>query len=276
MNVKIKYLKEKARYIRDKVIRVAVRQGAGHIAPSLSCVDILVALYYTCMPYNQKDPLWEDRDRLIFSKGHGCYGLYAILADKGILPKKEWENFYTRKSRLRGCIERKPHWGIEAGCGSLGHGLPIAVGLAFGALMQRKSYYTYCLVGDGELQEGSTWEALQFSVKHGIKNLIIIVDCNRLQALDFIINILDKERDDLIKRFKGFGFSPIICPGHSLNKLIKCINQAKSSPVRIPKVIVAETIKGYGLSCMENEPKFHYRIPSCGELAKGAGRKKKA
>lgn len=267
--MKIKMLQKKANHIRDKVIKVAVRHGAGHIAPSLSCVDILVALYYDCMSYNPKDPLWEDRDRLIFSKGHGCYALYAILADKGVLPREEWERFYTENSSLPGCIEQKPEYGLEAGCGSLGHGLPIAVGLAFGALIQKKKYHTFCVVGDGELQEGSTWEALQFALKHEVGNLIIIVDRNRLQAMNFTINILDRERRAIIKRFRGFDLSPIVCPGHNINKLINCIRAAKSSPAKVPKVIIAETIKGYGLKCMENVPKFHFRIPSKEELSRG-------
>ena len=264
-----KFLKEKANHIRDEVIRVAISHGAGHIAPSLSCVDILVALYYECMSYDPKNPLWENRDRLIFSKGHGCYALYAILADKGVLPKEEWENFYIENSNLPGCVERKPEFGLEAGCGSLGHGLPIAVGLAFGAKIQKKKYHTFCIVGDGELQEGSTWETLQFAVKHEVQNLTIIVDRNCLQAMDFIINILDRDRTDLIRRFKGFGLSPVVSPGHNINRLINCINTAKASLAKKPKVIIAETIKGYGLKCMENVPKFHFRIPSDEELAMG-------
>ena len=268
-NYKNKYLQEKANYIRNEVIKIAVRQGAGHIAPSLSCVDILVALYYYCLSYNPKDPLWEDRDRLIFSKGHGCYALYAILADRGILPKKEWENFYTEGSALPGCIERKPEYGLEAGCGSLGHGLAIATGIALGAQLQGKPYHIFCITGDGELQEGSTWEALQFALKHQIRNLTIIIDSNRLQAMDFIVNILDRKRDDKIRRLRGFGFSPVVCPGHDVVKLAKCISSSKASKKNIPKVIIAETIKGFGLKCMENVAKFHFRIPSDEELSMG-------
>ncbi|MFH1767535.1 MAG: 1-deoxy-D-xylulose-5-phosphate synthase N-terminal domain-containing protein, partial [Candidatus Omnitrophota bacterium] len=202
---KIDFLKEKADSIRKDVITVSVRNGAGHIAPSLSCVDILVTLYYHIMDYKEKDPLWEERDRLIFSKAHGCYGLYAILADKKVLPRNEWKGFYTDKSTLLGCMERRPEYGLEAGCGSLGHGLPIAVGVAFGVKIQDKKHHTFCIIGDGELQEGSSWEALRFAVKHKVSNLTIIVDSNRLQAMDFIINVLDREKEDTIKRLQGFG-----------------------------------------------------------------------
>jgi transketolase len=263
------FLKKKASQIREEVIDVSIQNKAGHIAPSLSCVDILTALYYDVMSYRPEDPLWEKRDRLIFSKGHGSYALYAILADKGVIPKKEWKGFYTPKSSLPGCIERRVEYGLEAGCGSLGHGLPIAVGVALAAKLQNKRYHTFCITGDGELQEGTTWEALQFAVKHEIGSLTIIVDSNRLQAMDFITNILDKEISDKIKRFKGFGLSPILCAGHDVVKLAVAFKSARSSSENRPKVIIAETIKGFGLKCMENVPKFHFRIPNDEELSMG-------
>ena len=261
-------LKKKADQIRQDIIEVAVKNKAGHIAPSLSSVDILVALYYRVMSYKLKDRLWDKRDRLIFSKGHGCYALYAILVDRGILPKKEWKDFYANSSLL-GCIERRIEYGLEASCGSLGHGLPIAVGVALGAKIQNKKYHTFCVMGDGEMQEGTTWEALQFAVKYGLGNITVIIDANRLQAMDFITNILDREIGDEMKRLKGFGLSPIICPGHDVNKLVNVINTARSSSDNKPKVIIAETIKGFGLKCMENVPKFHFRIPTDEELSMG-------
>lgn len=267
--IKQSFLKQKANYIREEVLNISIANKAGHIAPSLSCVDILVALYHGVMKYKLDNPNWDSRDRLVFSKAHGCYALYAILADKGILPKEEWHNFYTEKSTLLGCMERRPEYGLEAGCGSLGHGLPIAVGIAYGAKLQKKKYNTFCILGDGELQEGSTWEALQFAVKHEVANLIIIIDSNRLQAMDFIINILDRDTKDKIKKLKGFGLFPAVCYGHNPDELVKCIGNAKKSSKKVPKVIIAETVKGFGLKCMENVPKFHFRIPTEKELAKG-------
>lgn len=270
MNIdKAKFLKQKANFIRNEVINVSLQNKAGHVAPSLSCVDILVALYYYAMEYKPEDPVWEDRDRLVFSKGHGCYALYAILADIGVIPKNKWQYFYTEKSTLLGCVERRPKYGLEAGCGSLGHGLPIATGLAFGAQLQGKMYHTFCVTGDGELQEGSTWEALQFAVKHELRNLIIIIDSNRLQAMDFIVNILDKKKDDKVKKLQGFGLSPVLCPGHEVDKLAECIVTTEASSKNKPKVIIAQTIKGYGLKCMENVPKFHFRIPTEDEISMG-------
>ena len=262
-------LKKKADFIRDEVIRVSVQNKAGHIASSLSCVDILTALYYYVMQYRPKEPLWKDRDRMIFSKGHGCYGLYAILADIGTMPKNKWENFHSPASRLAGCVERMPEYGLEAGCGSLGHGLPMAAGIAFGGRLQKKTYHTFCVVGDGELQEGSTWEALQFSLKHKLGNLIIIIDSNRLQAMDFIVNILDTKETDILKKLRGFSLLPVLCPGHNAAKLADCVMDAKVSPRNVPKVIIAQTIKGFGLKCMENIAKFHFRVPADEELRLG-------
>lgn len=267
--VKQNYLEQKANCIRDKVINVCVANKAGHIAPSLSCVDILVALHYAVMKHKSNNPYWENRDRLIFSKAHGCYALYAILADKGIIPEKEWESFYKHGSTLLGCMERRPEYGLEAGCGSLGHGIPIAVGIAFGAKLQNKKYHTFCIAGDGELQEGSVWEALQFAVKHNINNLTFIVDANRLQAMDFIVNILDRETKDMLKRLKGFGLSPVICSGHDVVALARCLQEAKTNKRNKPNIIVAKTTKGFGLKCMENIPKFHFRIPTADELSMG-------
>lgn len=266
---KFKFLRDKAHQIRDEVIDISVRNKAGHIASSLSCVDILVALYYDVMAYRKDDPTWEGRDWLIFSKAHGCYALYAILADTGLMPKKEWLHFYTDKSKLSGCIERRPEYGMESACGSLGHGLPIAVGIAFGGKLQRKNYRVFCVVGDGELQEGSTWEAIQFAVKHDLGNLVIIVDSNRLQAMDFLVNVLDKKKDNSIEKLRGFGLSPVVCPGHDVVRLSGCLKRAKSSLFTRPKAIIARTTKGYGLKCMENVAKFHFRIPTEEELVMG-------
>jgi len=262
-------LKKKSDYIRKEVVDISTRNKAGHIAPSLSCVDILTALYYDSMSYKPKEPFWDDRDRLIFSKAHGCYALYAILADKGVIPKKEWKNFYTENSTLLGCAERNVEYGLEAGCGSLGHGLPIAVGVAFGAKKKSKKCHTFCVVGDGEMQEGSVWEALQFAIKHEIGNMTIIIDYNRLQAMDFIIKILDKEEGQLIKKLEGFGLLPERCQGHDVIKLADTIKIAKTCQKDKPNIIIAETIKGFGLKCMENVPKFHFRIPTEKELLAG-------
>jgi len=265
-------LYKKANQIRKDLIQVAVQNGAGHIAPSLSCVDILTALYYRIL--NLSDyPQWEGRDRLIFSKGHGCYGLYAILTDIGYIDRKDWENFY-KGSFLPGCLERSIENGIEAGCGSLGHGLPIAVGIAFGAKLQNKTYRVYCIVGDGEMQEGSNWEAVQFAVKHKLSNLTVILDKNTLQAMDFLENVLTVEgrKDDLQRKMKAFGFEVKPCNGHNIRSIISIIEKwiKMQKDLYVPQLLVANTIKGFGLKCMENIPKFHFRLPTEEELKMGS------
>ncbi len=264
MNINVK-----ADFIRKEIVRIAIKNGAGHIAPSLSSVDILTALYYKVMKRNE-NPLWQERDRLIFSKAHGCYGLYAILADIGFLDKSEWEMFY-KGSSLSGCVERDVEKGLEASCGSLGHGLPIATGLAFSAKLQNFHWRTYCVVGDGEMQEGTVWEAIQFAVKYKLNNLTIIIDNNGLQAMDFLKNILTPSNvdDDLKKKCSAFGCIVTSCYGHDAEKLSKTLNETISKAENSPQVIIAETIKGYGLYCMENIPKFHFRIPTESELAQG-------
>jgi len=264
-------LSDKANQIRKDLINVAAGNGAGHIAPSLSCVDIMTALYYRIMNISA-DPQWEERDRLIFSKAHGCYGVYSILSDIGYIERKEWDNFY-KGSPLGGCMERSVKYGIEASCGSLGHGLPIAVGIAFGAKLQKKTFRIYCVVGDGEMQEGSMWEAIQVAAKHKLSNLTIIVDNNGLQAMDFLENVLTIEgrKNDLEEKLRAFGCEVEACNGHNIEEIVSVVDVWKDSheSLAMPQVLVAKTVKGYGLKCMEHIPKFHFRLPTNEELKMG-------
>lgn len=264
-------LRDKANCIRRDVVNVSIANGAGHIAPSLSCIDILAALYYQVMNLST-DPSWEERDRLVFSKAHGCYGLYAILADRGYVDRSDWDTFY-RGSWLSGCVERHVEHGLEVGCGALGHGLPMATGIAFGARLQHKNYRVYCIVGDGEMQEGSNWEALQFAVKHNLSNLTIIIDCNALQAMDFLENVLTVEgrKDDLRLKLEAFGCVVEECDGHKPATIAAIIQNwsLQQRALKAPQALLATTIKGYGLLCMENIPKFHFRLPTEEEIKMG-------
>ena len=264
-----KKIEEKTSFIRQNIIDICVKNKAGHIAPSFSTVEILCSLYYSIMSISE-NPEWDDRDRLVFSKAHGCYALYAILADIGYVKKEEWENFYI-SSALSGCVERNLYFGIEASCGSLGHGLPIAVGIAFGAKLLKKKYKVYCVVGDGEMQEGSNWEAVQFAVKHKLDNLFLIIDNNGLQAMDFIENVLTVEnrKDDLLIKLKAFGFDVDMCNGHDIGSILDKIVFLLDNKSALPKALIANTVKGYGLKCMENIPKFHFRLPTKEELKLG-------
>jgi transketolase len=272
IKLSIDKLCHKANMIRKDLVDVAIKNGTGHIAPSLSCVDIIVALYYKIMNLSD-DPQWDERDRFILSKAHGCYGVYAILADIGYIERKDWENF-NNGSFLKGCIEQSPAHGIEASSGSLGHGLPIAVGMAFGAKLQSRDYRVYCVIGDGEMQEGSMWEAVQFAVKYKLSNLTIIIDNNRLQAMDFLEDVLTIEgrTDDLHKKFEAFGYEVRTCDGHNADEIVSVIEGWKEGwrNMDTPQVLVANTVKGYGLTCMENVAKFHFRLPTEEELKEGS------
>lgn len=210
-------------------MRVAVHNKKGHIAPSLSCLDILVALYY--------EPEFKD-DTVILSKAHGCYGLYAIEAERGIISKDDWENF-----NLPGCYGEM---------GSLGHGLPIGVGLAFGRKLQNKPGHVFVICGDGEMQEGSMWEAISFLHHHDLRNITVIIDNNGLQAIDKIEDVLEH---DLTARIEGFGITPHSCDGHDYPQLTMLLKLK-------PQVIIANTIKGKGYPAMEGQAKFHYRVPT--------------
>ena len=266
--IEITNLERKADYIRKRVVDVAVKNMAGHIAPSLSIIDVLTVLYYNVM--NISDiPGWEQRDRLVFSKAHGAYGLYAILADIGYIKSVDWEKFY-KGSFLSGCIERSLEHGIEAGCGALGHGLPMAVGIAFGARIKKKTYKSYCIVGDGEMQEGSNWEAVQFAVKYKLDNLIIIIDCNGLQAMDHLTDVLSYKNhiDELELKLDAFGAKIVRCDGHNISKIIESLANNSGSNSK-PLVVLAKTVKGYGIKAIENIAKFHFRIPTEDELNMG-------
>lgn len=271
----LEQMQAKADYIRKDVVEVCVRNGAGHIAPSLSSIDYLTALYYRVLRHNG-DPRWSERDRVVFSKAHGAYGLYSILNDLGYLEREEWEKFYlfdgeTKQSRLAGCCEMDVEIGLEAGCGSLGHGLPMAVGMAYGYKSQNNPGRIYAVVGDGEMQEGSNWESLQFAAKLGLDNLTIIIDNNGLQAMDHLSNVLTEGdvTEDLHKKFEAFGCLTERCDGHDLKALTEHLERYAKGGLGRPQVLLAKCIKGYGIKAMENVAKFHFRMPTPEELAQG-------
>ena len=249
----------KADFIRRDMFETAMRGKAGHIAPSLSCVDILVALYYRVM---------NENDHFILSKAHGCYAFYSILADLGKLPEHEWRNFYGT-SRLSGCAERIPEWGIEAGCGALGHGLPLAAGWAWAKKLSGEPGRIFCLVGDGEMQEGSNYEALQLASFQKLDNLFLIIDGNRLQAMDLLENVLGPkdQKQDFRSKMTAFGCEFHTCNGHNPDKIAEVISGMGSHGR--PIALYAETIKGYGLKAIENKPQFHFRLPNDEEINGG-------
>lgn len=262
-------IKAKADFIRKDVVTVGMKNGAGHIAPSLSSVDYLTALYYKVLNHNG-DPAWPGRDRLVLSKAHGGYALYAILSDLGYLKRSDWEAFY-QGGFLAGCAEMNLEVGLEAGCGSLGHGLPMAAGMAYGLKAQGSKARVYCVVGDGEMQEGSNWEALQFAGKFKLDNLCVVIDNNGLQAMDFLHEVLTDGdvTEDLHRKLEAFGCHVERCNGHDQEALLEVLGRWTHAGIGRPQALLAKCIKGYGVKAMENVAKFHFRLPTQEELAQG-------
>jgi transketolase len=257
-------LKRKANWLRNQVLEMTVNAGAGHIAPSFSCTEILVALYYGgVLRVDPKNPKWEDRDRFILSKGHSAVALYAILADLGFFPTSELMTFTLKGSRLGGHTEDTIP-GVEAFTGSLGLGLSIAIGLALAAKADKKDYITVALLGDGECHEGSVWEAAMFASFHKLNNLLVIVDNNGLSATDIMKNYI--HLGPLEDKWKSFGWDVVSVDGHSFEELLPAMKDFRSRKSTRSLAIIAKTTKGKGVSFMENKPIWHYRIPVGEEL----------
>lgn len=256
-------LKEKAKELRKIVWKTICKGAGGHIPASLSIIEILAVLYYEIMdisPQNPKDP---QRDRFILSKGHAGVALYAILADKGFFDKKHLDTFGQRGTILGGHPDMYSVPGVEASTGALGHGFPFAVGIALAAKMDKKDYRVFVLVGDGECQEGSVWEAALFAPQHKLDNLVVIIDFNKYQALDRLDKIVSL--DPLVDKWKAFGWAVKEVDGHNISQLrniFKGIPFVKGKP----SLIIANTIKGKGVSFMENVPIWHYRLPNAEEM----------
>ena len=250
---------ELARKVRVHAVKMVNKGGSSHIGSVLSIVDILAALYGRVMQYRSSEPKWVNRDRFILSKGHAGAGVYAILAECGFFDIVELAKHYQDGSIFSGHVSHKGVPGVELSTGSLGHGLPVASGMALAAKIDKKTHKVFVVMSDGELDEGSNWEAFMFAAHHGLNNLTAVIDRNKLQSMKTTEETLSLEplRDKLI----AFGWNVIEVDGHNHNELFSAID----SDTKKPKVIIANTIKGKGVSFMENEISWHYRTPS-GEL----------
>lgn len=245
----MKELEKESRLVRKKALDMVYKAKAGCLASSLSTVEILTVLY---------DKMLTDGDRFILSKGHGCLALYAILADLGQFSKEHLDKFCLDGALLGGHPEITTP-GIEASTGSLGHGLPIAIGITLANKIDNKPNHVYCLLGDGECNEGSVWEAAMFAGQHKLSNLIAIVDYNKLQSSgrsDEIINM-----HPFADKWRAFNWNAIEVDGHDINGIItafhKCLEEIEK-----PSVIIAHTVKGKGVSFIENNPEWHSLIPT--------------
>lgn len=245
--------------IRQTTIKLSCNTGAGHLAPSLSCVEILTVLFRDFLNYNINDAKDENRDRLIFSKGHGAYAYYVILNKLGFLPQKELDNFYNGAT-IKGCLTQNLDYMIEASTGSLGHGFPISVGIAQAFKMQAKSQKVVCIVGDGEMQEGSNFEALALAYRFKLDNLLLIVDANGLQAMDKVEDVgLPNNR--LSKVLNAYTDNFYKIDGHNEELLKRTMDKFFNNQNDNLSILVCDTLKGKGISICENSIAHHFRCP---------------
>ncbi len=260
---KLDFIEGKATQIRRDLLKMIVNAGTGHTAGSLSNTDIMTVLFYEVMDMKVEEPDWEDRDRFILSKGHSVESYYTILADKGYFDKEELKTFCQYKSRLIGHPNNKVP-GVEMNTGALGHGLAIAAGIAKAAKMSKKDYKVYTLMGDGEQAEGSVWEAAMAAAHFKLDNLVGIVDRNNLQITDNTERVMTLE--PLAEKWKSFGWEVIEVDGHNYQELIDAFSESEKNNGK-PTLILANTIKGKGVSFMENKVEWHHGLPSAEELA---------
>lgn len=251
-----------ANEIRIDIFKMYYIAGWGHLAPALSCVDILTVLYWGGI-INIEKLFAEDHDRVVLSKGHACAALYAVLARWGYFPHHELAGFYQKGSPLIGLASCKVN-GIDIPTGSLGHGICFATGTAMAAKLDHKQYYTYVILGDGESQEGSVWEAAMFAGVHKLNRLIVILDCNKLQASDWVRDISNIE--PIKDKWEAFGWVTHSVSGHNFEELITALTVAKKE-ISKPTLIIANTIKGKGVSMAEANPDWHSRAPQGDEWA---------
>jgi len=259
-----RFLNGKANWVRKETLKIHASAQDTRIASSLSAVEIFSVLYYgKIIKYNPKKVLWEGRDRFIISKGHGAISFYPILADLGFFPKKELKTV-CREGSFLGGIPDPVIPGFETINGSLGHGLGVACGIALALKRKQKEEKVFVLLGDGELFEGSVWEAIMFAGEHNLDNLICIIDNNKACMLDYCNKIIDLS--PLKDKFKVFKWDVKEADGHNIRKTYDSLLFLKNKKDNKPKVLIANTIKGKGVSYMENNPKWHVRLPNEDEL----------
>ena len=247
-----------ARELRRDVVQTIFTAGSGHPGGSLSELDILVSLYFRIMRHDPANPGWPNRDRLILSKGHASPGLYAVLAKAGYIAHQELSTFRKLDSRLQGHAHPMTP-GVEMNSGSLGMGLSFALGCALAARLDNRDYLVYAILGDGECDEGEVWEAAMSAAHHKANNLIAIIDRNRIQNDRFTDEVMNLE--PLSQKWKAFGWRVLETDGHDYPSLLSTINRAGQRRTR-PTVVIAHTVKGKGVSFMENNPAFHGRAPN--------------
>lgn len=254
----IDYLNEKAELIREDIIYMIHLAKSGHPGGSLSAADIVTALYFHVLNIDPENPQWKDRDRFVLSKGHACPVLYSALAERGYFPKSELKTLRKYHSILQGHPDMTKTPGVDMTAGSLGNGLSAAVGIALSAKMHKQSYMTYCMMGDGEQQEGMIWEAVMAAAHHHLDNLVAIVDCNGIQINGWVNNIMRIEPLD--EKWKSFGWAALDIDGHDMHQILTAFHITRT--MCRPTVVLAHTVKGKGVSFMEDENVWHGKAPN--------------
>lgn len=255
----IQNLKKTANIIRQDIIKMLAESASGHPGGSLSAVEILTALYFEEMNIDPKNPRWEDRDRFVLSKGHGAPVLYAALAERGYFEKKHLLTLRKIGSILQGHPNMNDTPGVDMSTGSLGQGLSVANGMALAGKLDKKDYRVYVLLGDGELEEGQVWEAAMTSAHYKLDNLMAFVDNNGLQIDGPVSEVMNPT--PIGEKFKAFGWHVIEIDGHDFEQIFSAIDEAKNTKGK-PTVVVAKTVKGKGVSFMENLASWHGNAPS--------------
>jgi transketolase len=256
-----------ARQIRAEVVKMVARAKASHVGGALSMTDLLALLYGEVLRVQPEVPRWPERDRFILSKGHCCTALYATLALRGFLPMKELETYGQDGSRLMSHVSHKVP-GVEFSTGSLGHGLPFGCGKALTAKRQQKNWRVFVMLSDGELDEGSNWEAILFAPQHQLDNLVAIVDYNKIQSLGCVKEVLDL--DPLAEKFRAFRWAVKEIDGHDHDAIRAALKTLPFEPGK-PSCLIAHTVKGKGVDFMEDKLLWHYRTPDAGQLKQALG-----
>jgi len=248
---------------RAHCLRMTHRGKSGHVGSMLSMADLLAVLYMTTLQVDPQNPRWPDRDRFVLSKGHGGGALYAVLAERGFFPKEWLDTYYLDDGKLSGHISHHVP-GVEFSTGSLGHGLPVAAGMALAARYAKQTHRIFCLMSDGDCNEGSTWEAIMFAAQHRFDNLIVIVDYNRVQALGKMEDVIEME--PLARKIEDFGWAVRTIDGHNYQEIEDTLSQVPFVKGK-PSWITARTVKGKCVSWMEGTVACHYGSVTAAELA---------
>jgi transketolase len=249
-------LDERSKYLRRLAIRTLEKGERGHIGSTMSLIELLRVLYDDVLRFRPDDPHWSERDRMILSKGHGCIALYVMLADKGFFPVETLDSFCHRDSFLGGHPEAAKIPGVEASTGALGHGLSVGLGMALAARIQRRDTRTFVVLGDGEINEGSVWEAAMCASKHKLSRLTAIIDYNKIQSAGPTREIQDLE--PLLDKWRAFGFSVAEVDGHDVGKLRQVFKQVPLREDR-PSAVICHTVKGKGIPFAEHDANWHHK-----------------